>query len=546
MVSNMPQSYWEKRQDELMAGLDKRDEKFSNKVNKEYQRLLNDLEKDIAYYYQTYGVDDVLEYRTLMAQLNDAERDSVFRDFDSFVASHPEYAKLLPVRNNIYKLNRLEGLQMSIRMKTAELGVLENDLMTNYLKSSYEYGYMSTIKHLKNASSFFSVNNPVLEELLNDKWFNDKNYSDRIWDNKNTLKNWLTSDLKDGIISGKNYGDLVKSLTRRIDTGEFYAKRLIWTESAFFMNSANARAFMDDGILKYRYTSILDNRTSKICIKLNDQEFEFKDYAPGVNAPPMHSFCRSTIIPIENDEKHSKEVYNGDTESPFVGEFVNYDLSKKQAAELLLSEFDMEISETARTKLSEVALNQTYSVLKTFENIYNALPQKIPQIRAISKSKAGDNIAWYSRLAWDDRPVEFGINVAYFENDKLLQDVTSRSVSSGWFSKNENPNHIMIHEFAHHVDFQLSKMQGSQFSDAVFDKMVKKYEDKYDLNTLSNEVGGYANSYYRQNNKQTETFAEIFAEAYGETPREIALDFKKEFEELSEEVIKHADDAKGI
>jgi SPP1 gp7 family putative phage head morphogenesis protein len=294
-------SYWKKRQDQMMAGLDKRDEKFTNKLIKEYDRVLNDLEKEIAYYYQSYGVDKILEYRTMMAALSDSERESIFRDFDKFVQEHAEHANLLPIRNNIYKLNRLEGLQMSIRIKAAELGVMEEQLLTEYLKKSYEYGYMATMKSLDHTSNFFSINNALLEQALSDKWFNEKNYSDRIWDNKDLLRNWYMTDLKNGLIRGTKYDVMVKALVNRTNTGKFYAKRLVWTESAFAMNTANAHAFMNDGILRYRYTAVIDEKTSDICKNLNREIFNFADYRPGVNAPPMHSFCRSVIVPIEND-----------------------------------------------------------------------------------------------------------------------------------------------------------------------------------------------------------------------------------------------------
>lgn len=294
--------YWLKRQEQLLSDLDKRDADFTKKLLKEYDSLLNDLQKEIAYYYQAYGNDDILEYRTLMSQMSAADREAVFKNFDDFVGKHPEYSKLLPVRQNIYKLNRLEGLEMSIRIKVAELGAIEDSMMKEYLSSSYEFGYMSTMKNLEHTSSFFSINNSLLKQALDNKWFNEKNYSDRIWDNKDTLRNWITNDLKNGLVSGVNYDDLVKSLLRRMDVGKFYAKRLVWTESAFFMNQANADAFMKDGIKKYRFSAIMDNRTSTICQTLNEEVFEFKDYSPGLNAPPMHSFCRSTVIPIENNE----------------------------------------------------------------------------------------------------------------------------------------------------------------------------------------------------------------------------------------------------
>lgn len=393
----MTSNYWKKRQDALMAGLDKKDEKFSEKLAKEYDRLQSELEKEIAYYYQKYGADDILEYRTMMAELSDSERDEIFKDFDSFVQNHPEHANLLPIRQNIYKLNRLEGLQMSVRMKMAELGLIEQDLMTEYLKTSYKYGYESTMKNLKNTSSFFSINNSLLQQALSDKWFNEKNYSDRIWDNKDTLRNWLTNDLKDGIISGKNYDAMVKSLMHRVDTGKFYAKRLVWTESAFFMNTANAHAFMEDGILRYQYTSIIDDRTSKTCRKLNKQYFEFKDYRPGLNAPPMHSFCRSTIVPIEND--------------------------------VVIDDERQELNENIASKLSPEAISR-----------YNDTINNMPPDIASLWSKFGDQLNLHnakSKSGYYD-PSSKGVYM------NIAEDLKGSNI--------HNPLQVFFHEFGHHID----------------------------------------------------------------------------------------------
>lgn len=537
-------SYWKKRQDAMMAGLDKRDEKFTSNLAKEYQRIQNELEKDIAYWYQSYGRAETLEYRSVMKKLSPEEQASAFRDFDSFVSENPQYARLLPIRNSIYQLNRLEAMQLSVRLKMAELGVIEQKQMTMYLQSSYRFGYQTTMQNLENTDSFFGFNERQLELTLSDKWFNDKNYSDRIWDNKNTLRNWMTSDLATGLQQGISYDKMIKQLQQRIDVGKFYAKRLVWTESAFFLNTANAHAFQADGIKRYQYVAIIDERTSKTCQTLNGQIFDFANYKPGINAPPMHSFCRSTIVPLENEAKVPntvKTVYNeSESDDILVREVVNHNLSRDEAIKRLSTEFDMGISETSRTKLSETALNQTYSVLKAFEDIYNILPDKIPQVRALTKTEAKNAIARYTRYRSNSQPVEFGINTSYFKNDIALKYLAEENVKNGWFSKNAQANHVMIHEFGHHLDYQLSKMQESSFSVQVFNHMIQDYGDKYTAESLAKETGRYAYSYYNQRNSQTETFAELFSEAYGDTPREIALDFRTEFEKLSKEVIKNA------
>nr|WP_225973858.1 minor capsid protein [Staphylococcus epidermidis] len=51
----------------------------------------------------------------------------------------------------------------------------------------------------------------------------------------------------------------------------------------------------EDG--EYKYVAKKDKKTSKICHSLNGKVFKVKDMIPGVNAPPMHPWCRSTTVP---------------------------------------------------------------------------------------------------------------------------------------------------------------------------------------------------------------------------------------------------------
>ena len=404
-------SYWKKRQDEMMAGLDKRDDKFTNQLIKEYDRIQNELSKEIAYWYQNYGTIEIMTYRSAMKKLSPEEQEAAFRDFDNFIKDKPQYANLLPVRNKIYELNRMEAMQLSVRIKMAELGAIEDEQMTKYLEKSYKFGYESTMKNLQNKGALYSFNNRQLELALSDKWFNDKNYSDRIWDNKNTLRNWLTSDLATGLQQGVSYDKMMKQLQQRMDVGKFYAKRLVWTESAFFLNTANANAFKADGIKEYQYIAILDDRTSDTCKSLNEEVFSFDDYKPGVNAPPMHSFCRSTIIPLENSKKklveNAETVYNED-EYNFKEIFENNGM-KKAVGEENFNKF-----------IEHLSNNPNENVRKLF-------------------GKYGDQIT-FSKLR------NFGRNFARANDVNLTQEAfDGRRIS--------NPFQIVYHEIGHAIDF---------------------------------------------------------------------------------------------
>lgn len=294
-------SYWEQRMEQLYNAQDKKNNALDKKLRKEYLRLEESIKKDIASYYQKYGTDNVIQYRQLVLSLSQSERDLLYKDMETFAKKYPQYANLMPVRESIYKLNRLEGLQLSIRMKMVELGAFEQEGFEKLLMKAYERGYLSTMKGLDNAPSFFSVNDIFLQQTLNQKWIDGGNFSSRIWTNKEKLINTLNNEIRDAIIRGDDYKQMSKIIQNRLGVGANDAYRLVVTESAFVMNQANKQAFMDAGIKKYQITAVMDRRTSPTCRSLNGETFEFANAKVGVNYPPFHPFCRTTVVPIENE-----------------------------------------------------------------------------------------------------------------------------------------------------------------------------------------------------------------------------------------------------
>jgi SPP1 gp7 family putative phage head morphogenesis protein len=294
-------SYWEKRMAQLFDALDKRNKTFDKKMRKEYLRTEESIKKEIASYYAQYGKDGVIEYRKLVLSLSKAQRDLLYKDYDSFAKRYPQHEKLMPIRESIYKLNRLEGLQLSVRQQLLELGAFEQEGMEKLLKEAYESGYLSTMGGLQNAPSFFSVNSIAMQQTLNEMWVNGGNFSSRIWGNKEKLINTLNNEIRDGIIRGDSYQQMANALERRTGVGAKESLRLAVTESSFITNQANKQAFIDAGIERYEYSAVMDHRTSPICHSLNGQQFSMKDAKTGVNFPVMHVWCRATTIPIEND-----------------------------------------------------------------------------------------------------------------------------------------------------------------------------------------------------------------------------------------------------
>lgn len=264
--------------------------------------MAKEIEQEMSYFYQTYGEDNIIDFRVMMDQLTEVERDLVFKNYDEFAQKYPQYSYLQPVRNNIYKLNRLEGLQMDIWHKQMEVGAIEQEELAKLLEKSYTMAYQSSMKGLPNRGSFFSINDIAMKQTLSGRWIDGKNYSDRIWGNKDRLAKSLSTDLRNGIIRGNNYQDITRIIRKKTNVGINDSMRLVTTESAFIINQANKQAFMDEGIEKYEITAILDKRTSPTCQHLNGKRFRFEDAKPGINYPPFHPWCRTTVVPVEDED----------------------------------------------------------------------------------------------------------------------------------------------------------------------------------------------------------------------------------------------------
>lgn len=334
--------YWEGRMIQLFNAQDKDNDKLNARMQKEYQRVGANIDKEVAFCYSKYGTDDVIEYRKMLVSLTSAERDLLYKNMEAFAIKYPQYADLMPVRESIYQLNRLEGLQLSVRQNMLELGAIEQEEFDKALASAYDRGYLSSMKGLENPQTFFKVDPLIMQQTINAPWIDGKNFSDRIWDNKERLIRTMNNEIRDGLIRGDSYRKMTKVIENRTGIGGSDAKRLLMTEAAFVLNSANAQAFMDAGILEYEITAVMDGRTSPTCRHMDGEVFKFSERVVGFNAPPFHSYCRSTIIPRENTQvkvaDKADSSYNSSEKISFdkVTEGVDFDKSRRTIAKKVL------------------------------------------------------------------------------------------------------------------------------------------------------------------------------------------------------------------
>lgn len=125
------------------------------------------------------------------------------------------------------------------------------------------------------------------------------NYRSRVEENSLSLVNLLKNESIKNFLLGKSEQESLISFSLLLSKGSSHTRRLIRTESTRVHCQAKIRALQEKGYTKYRYVAVLDKRTSKMCRAMNGKEFYLWEAVPGVNLPPLHPWCRSTIMGIK-------------------------------------------------------------------------------------------------------------------------------------------------------------------------------------------------------------------------------------------------------
>lgn len=295
-------AYWDKRHIQWIKNQDKADNVTASRLERDYKRVARDLENDIAGYFNRYGKDDVLEYRTMLKGLSKKDKELLYQDMETFAEKYPQYEHLMPVRESVYKLNRMQGLHYSAELKLLEMGAIEQEVFERHLLETYGNNYEALMVELGMGGPFNAMNDEIARRTVFTRWIDDKNFSDRIWANKEKLMSQLRNEYRNALVRGVNYAKITEMIAKRLDVGAYDARRLVWTESSFILNQAHVRPYIDAGLEEYAINAIMDSRTSDICRELDGERFRFDEIVVGENFPPLHPMCRSTFIGVGLDK----------------------------------------------------------------------------------------------------------------------------------------------------------------------------------------------------------------------------------------------------
>ena len=229
--------------------------------------------------------------------------------------------------------------------------------------------------------------------------------------------------------------------------------------SLVLSNEMDMKAYKESGIDTYVFVATLDLKTSAICASLDGKRFKVKDQQPGVNAPPMHPWCRSTTICDISDEELSQMKRR--SKNPVTGK------SELVPANMTYEEWHKKYVDGNRdAELKEKMIRNRTKDKRQFDKYINELKTYIP-----------DNIEDFQKIKYTDK-YEYGVIKAQYK-------------AMGYYNKaleNEPDITINIKKLAESSGMEIKGLENRiKSKDSYLRKARSNYKDdgnKYEINDI--------------------------------------------------------------
>lgn len=308
-------AYWQRRFEELEAALLEKGERYNaDEVERQFHLTMAEIEKEIARWYQRLGDNNEISAADARKLLSRDELKEFHWTVDEYIKRGREsnytdkWKKQLENASAKVHITRFEAMKLQLQQQLEVLYGNQVDGLDKLMKDIYTEGFRRsafTIDTGVGVHYNLATTNPQrIDTIVNQPWAPDKkNFSDRLWRDKDKLASTLQQEMQNAVSRGDKLDTAVKNIAKRMNAAKSSAARLVMTESAFISGKAQRDCFAELGVEEYEFVATLDRKTSEICREHDGKVYKVKDYKPGTNAPPMHCWCRSCIVPYFGDDE---------------------------------------------------------------------------------------------------------------------------------------------------------------------------------------------------------------------------------------------------
>lgn len=274
---------------------------------KSFQYLDKEMQGIFDRYKKKHGISELEAVRILNSMDDRTSYQEMLAKLKSSVSSDDKKELIKHLEAPAYRsrINRLQTLQSNVDLMMNSVYKQEKKISTKgYTKIANDAYYKSIFDVQKDTGlgfAFSQLDQKQIDKVLKSKW-SGKNYSTRIWNNTQELAKDVKEQLLLGMMTGKTEKEMSQTLMKKYSVGAYEARRLIRTESCYIANEMEAQSFEECGADKYIFCATLDLKTSEKCREHDSKRYELKKRIVGENFPPLHPFCRSTVMMDIADE----------------------------------------------------------------------------------------------------------------------------------------------------------------------------------------------------------------------------------------------------
>lgn len=306
-------AYWQERFKLLEQSQNQRGMQCYADIEKQYRQAQKQLEGQIAAWYQRFASNNGVTIQEARKMLNAKELAELKWDIQDYIrygkenAINGTWVKQLENASARFHISRLEALKLQTQQSLEVMFGNQLDSIDTTMRNVYKYGYYHTAYEIQKGVGvgwgFSTLDDKQISKVINKPWAVDgKNFSERIWGNRQKLVNELNTELTRNIILGQDPQKAIDVISKKMNTSKNVAGRLVMTEEAFFNSAAQKDCFAELDVEQFEIVATLDSHTSEICRDMDGKHFSMTQWEIGATAPPFHVWCRSTTVPYFDDE----------------------------------------------------------------------------------------------------------------------------------------------------------------------------------------------------------------------------------------------------
>lgn len=317
--------YWEERAKEWSAARDKKEHELNAALVDSYKAAADDLQKEISAWYAKYADAEGISLSDAKKRLDERERRALARSvkaFEKLAKQNKDHSqdKILTKMSAAVHINRLTSMQFQMRYILYALYSDVNNELTDGLKEFYadereQMAYEAQIARGK-FEPIATIDEKRISAALKTPWATDgKDFSARLWNNREQLIVTLQSELTRAFITGADSATVAKTIAKKMNAAQYAASRLVGTEITRIITESDKDTFAEMNIDEVEVIGTLDLHTCGTCGDMDGNHMPRSEAKAGTTAPPFHPNCRCVIVPYFGDEEETGKRVMRDAET---------------------------------------------------------------------------------------------------------------------------------------------------------------------------------------------------------------------------------------